>query len=175
MNTINKVVLGLVVVVSVVSLYVSFSAPTKVVEVQRPQLGSVTGPDVYFPYVGHNNSRVWVVRQPMNTATTTLCSMKAPSATSTLHWTGFSITTATATAATIDIGTSTSAYATTTNLVAARSIAANGLGNASWSPVGGSVNDSTVSPGVYVNVKTAGAGLGGYTYGGTCTAIFQEF
>lgn len=139
------------------------------------RLGAVSGPDLYSPYWNVNGVRQWFVRQPMNRATTTLCSMRAPtSATSTLNFASFQIVTGTSTSATIDIGTSTSAFATTTNLVAAKSIASGAQGYAYWSPVGGSVDDAKMAPGEYVNVKTAGAGLSGYTYGGFCQAVFLE-
>lgn len=139
------------------------------------KLGSVTGPDLYSPYWNVNGVRTWFVRQPMNRATTTLCTMRAPiSATSTLNFASFKIVTGTSTAATIDIGTSTSAFATTTNLVAAKSISSGAQGYAYWRPVGGSVDDAKMAPGEYVNVKTAGAGLSGYTYGGFCQATFVE-
>lgn len=138
------------------------------------KLGAVTGPELYSPFWNVNGVRQWFVRQPMNRATTTLCSMRAPSATSTLHFASFQIVTGTSTAATIDIGTSTTAFATTTNLVAAKSIASGAQGYAYWSPVGGSVDDAKMAPSDYVNVKTAGAGLSGYTYRGFCQAIFLE-
>ena len=139
------------------------------------KFGSVTGPDTYFPYVANNNSRVWTVRQTFNSATTTPCSMRAPAATTTLAFAGWQITTGTSTAATIDLGTSTTAYSTTTNLVAAKSIAASAQGYAYWRPAGGSTDNAKMSPSEWVVVKTAGAGLSGYTYKGTCTAVFQEF
>lgn len=139
------------------------------------KLGSVTGPDLYTPYWNVNGFRQWFVRQPMNKATTTLCAMRSPtSATTTVHFVSFQILTGTSTAATIDIGTSTTAYSTTTNLVAAKSIASGATGYSYWTSAGGSVDNAKMSPGEYVNVKTAGAGVGGYTYTGFCQAAFIE-
>lgn len=139
------------------------------------KLGAVSGPDLYSPYWNVNGVRQWFVRQPMNRATTTLCSMRAPAnATSTLHFASFQIVLGTSTAATIDIGTSTAGFATTTNLVAAKSIASGAQGYSYWSPAGGSVDDAKMAPGDYVVVKTAGAGLSGYTYRGFCQSIFIE-
>lgn len=140
------------------------------------KLGSVSGPDLYSPYWNVNGVRQWYVKQPMRSATTTICSMRAPTnATSTLHFASFQIVVGTSTAASIDIGTSTAGFATTTNLVAAKSIASGAQGYSYWSPAGGTVNDAKMAPGEYVVVKTAGAGLSGYTYGGSCQAIFIEF
>lgn len=139
------------------------------------KLGAVSGPDLFSPYWNVNGVRQWFIRQPMNKATTTLCAMRAPtSATSTLQSTSFQIVVGTSSAATIDIGTSTTAFSTTTNLVAARSVASGAQGYAYWSPVGGSVDDAKMSPGEYVVVKTAGAGSSGYTYTGFCQAVFTE-
>lgn len=139
------------------------------------KLGAVSGPDLYSPYWNVNGVREWYVKQPMRSATTTLCSMRAPvSATSTLKFASWQITVGTSTSATIDIGTSTAGFATTTNLVAAKSVAANAQGYSYWSPAGSSVDDAKMAPGEYVVVKTAGAGLSGYTYGGSCQAVYIE-
>ena len=136
--------------------------------------GAISSPDLDSPYFSYGGVRRFGLRQQMHVATTTLCAIQAPAATSTLEFASFSITTGTSTAATIDIGTSTTAFATTTNLVAAVSIGSGATGQQFWSPVGGSVNDLTMAPSTYVVVKTAGAGLGGYTYGGTCQASFVQ-
>ena len=152
------------------------SVPAPIVNVPKQvQFGAVSGPDTYFPYVANNNSRVWTVRSTFTAATTTPCSLRAPAATTTLIFAGWQITTGTSTAATIDLGTSTTAFSTTTNKVAAKSIAANAQGYAVWTPAGGGVDDNKMAPNEYVVVKTAGAGLSGYTYQGTCTAEFREF
>jgi hypothetical protein len=141
---------------------------------QQQVYGSVTGPDFYGPYQGVNNSRLWTVRQPMNSATTTICAMKAPSATSTLQYAGWQITTGTSTAATIDIGSSTTAYATTTVKRSQTIVASGAQGYDYWFSAGAGVDDSVMAPNTYIVVKT-GAGLSGYTYIGTCTALFREF
>lgn len=135
---------------------------------QGVKLGSVTGPNFYFDYLNVNGVYTYYYSAAMRTATTTLCSFKSPNATTTLHVASWQISTGTSTAATIDLGTSTTAYSTTTNLRSADSVAANAKASVFWSPVGGSVNDAQLAPNIYINVKTAGAGLGGYTYGGKC-------
>lgn len=162
-------------VVNVPAPIVNVAAPKVSVNVPDQKLGALTGPDVPYPYLCVGSVCTYSSRMAMRTATTTLCSLQAPTATSTLVFAGFQITQGTSTGATIDIGTSTNAFSTTTNLVTAKSIASGALGYAYWTPTGGSVDDAVMSPNTWVNVKTATAGLSGYTYGGTCEAQFRVF
>lgn len=162
-------------VVNVEAAKVTVPAPVVNVNVPRQEakLGSLTSPDITSPYLSVNGVVKYYSSLPFSAATTTPCSLQGPAATSTLQFAGWQITVGTSTAATIDLGTSTTRYATTTNLVAAKSIASGAQGYAYWSPVGGSVNDAIIAPSEWVVVKTAGAGLSGYTYSGTCSAVFQ--
>lgn len=168
-NLIASIVIGLIAIVASVYL-----GGTQVVKEITHEVGAVSSPDLASRYFSFGGVREWAGRQQMNVATTTLCAIQAPAATSTLKFVSFSVTTGTSTSATIDIATSTTAFATTTNLVSAVSIGSGAQGQQFWSPVGGSVNDNTMAPNTYVIVKTAGAGLGGYTYGGTCQASFIQ-
>lgn len=155
-------------VVNVPAPIVNVSVPT-----QTPSLGAVSSPDIQSSWIRVGGVTRYYSRQNMIAATTTPCAILSPISTSTLLSATWQITVGTSTAATLDIGTSTTAFSTTTNLVAAKSVAANAQGYATWKPVGGSVDDSIMSPSRYVVVKTAGAGLGGYTYTGTCQAVFE--
>lgn len=169
-NTVVSLLVG-VVLLGVAVAVVTVGKPTvnvNVPESQPVKVGSVAGPDLWFRVTNFNGVQEWNESRDMYTATTTLCSFMSPSATTSLQFVSFLITTGTSTAATIDIGTSTTAYSTTTNLVSAKSIASGAQGYVEWMPVGGSVDDNTLAPNTYVVVKTAGAGLGGYKYGGKC-------
>lgn len=116
---------------------------------------------------------VHAVQQSFTSATTTPCSIQNPfSATTTLVGYVAQITVGTSTAASIDVGTSTTAFATTTNLVAARSVASGALDTITWFPAG--AQSAILGPSEYVNVKTAGVGLSGYTWTGTCSALFLK-
>ena len=159
-----------------VNVSVAPSSPTPV-QVNVPKydvaqtvskLGAVSGPDFWYRVISMNGVQYWNESKDMLTATTTLCSFMTPSATTSLQFVSFQIYTGTSTAATIDIATSTTAYATTTNLVSGKAVAASSQGYAVWTPTGGSLDDTILSPNVYVNIKTAGAGLGGYTFRGKC-------
>jgi len=167
------------VIIATVVAVLAFVAGTvlpadKVDPVQPPIVGGVSSPDISSPYLSFGNVRRWAARPPFTAATTTICAIQSPVATSTLVSASWQINTGTSTAATIDMGTSTTRYATTTNLVAAKSVASGARGYATWSSAGGSVDDSVMAPSTWVVVKTAGAGLGGYTYDGTCQATFEQ-
>lgn len=137
---------------------------------ETKSFGAVSGPDLYSPYWNVNGVTTYYYRADMRKATTTLCAFLLPNATSTVRYASWKVNTGTSTAATIDLATSTTAYSTTTNLVAATSIASGAKGYASFIP-NQATTDGATGPATYLVVKTAGAGLGGYTYTGTCEAI----
>lgn len=131
---------------------------------------SITGPDSSNPYFGVNGVQTYETNVRMRNATTTICAIKSPSATSTLQFASWQIGLGTSTAATIDLATSTNPYSTTTPaLVVGTSVASGAQASVSWDPAG---TNGTLAPNTYVIAKTAGVGLGGYTYGGDCEATF---
>lgn len=172
-NIFNGVLAVAIVLVGFVAFTKSVNTETVVKEVQK--LGSVVSSELPDNNFSFGQVRRWAYGPKMNVATTTLCAIKSPSATSTLISAGLQVFTGTSTSATIDIGTSTTAFATTTNLVSAFSLASGAVGATGWTSAGGSAQDNIMAPNTFVVVKTAGAGLGGYTYGGKCTVVFQEF
>lgn len=109
------------------------------------------------------------IRQSLTAATTTPCALQNPfTSTSTLIAWDMNVTTATSSAGVLTLATSTTAYATT-SAIATFSIAANAQGTRVWS--GG--NDVGVVAGSgYVVVGVQGVAYG-FTYGGTCSGIFQ--
>lgn len=149
-----------------------FAISHTTVAVPNNRTGSLA--EIPSPYLKVNGVTRNYARVDMRTATTSLCAFQNGAATTTIQSVSFQIQTGTSTAATIDIATSTTAFATTTNLSAANSVAANAQGSFYWSPVGGSVNDAKLAPNEWVNIMTAGAGLGGYTYGGHCTLVTEQ-
>lgn len=138
------------------------------------KVGALSSPDIQSPYLSFGGVRRWAGAMDMRAATTTVCAIQSPAATSTLIAATWQITLGTSTAATIDMGTSTTAFATTTNLVAAKSIGSNAQGYATWSSAGANADDAMMAPNTWVVVKTAGAGLNGYTYTGRCQAQFEQ-
>lgn len=161
---------GVVLVGLVVLGFIYTARPSETI-IREVKTGAVVSSELPNNNFSFGEVRSWAYGPRMNVATTTLCAIKSPAATSSLRSASFNIFTGTSTAATIDLATSTTAFATTTNLVSAFSVGSGATGNVSWFPSG---TNSTIAPNTYVIVKTAGAGLGGYTYGGRCSAVFQE-
>lgn len=163
----GSAVVGVVVFVALVlAAGAAFYAGT---QYAQPTPGSVVGPDSPNPYYSVNGVATWKTRVGLRTATTTLCAIKSPAATSTLDFVSLQIAVGTSTAATIDLATSTTAYATTTNLVSAYSVGSGAQGASAWKSSG---TNAITAPNTYFVAKTAGAGLGGYTYVGSCEASF---
>lgn len=164
-------IVALVVVLLALVAGGSFYAGTQTVA--TPASGAISGPDISSTYISVNGVQTYSYKLTFGKATTTPCSIQSPAATSTIVDANFQINTGTSTAATIDLGTGTTRYATTTNLIAAKSIASGASGNSNWVSAGGTAEDNIMAPNTWVIVKTAGAGLSGYTYGGTCSAQFR--
>lgn len=124
----NKISIVTLIVVAIIAISVPFLkttvnvSPTPVtvnVPTQtpgsNPQLGSVTGPDFYYPYFAVNGVQTFYERRKIATATTTPCSIKSPSATSTLRSFNLIITTGSSTATTWTAAkSSVDAFSTTT-------------------------------------------------------------
>src|ERR1035437_3209738 len=140
------------------------SSPASVV-VPQP-LGSISGPDIQSSYLRIGGVMRVYARQDMKTATTTLCAMISPVATSTIFSANWIIGTGTTTASAIDIGYGSTAFATSTNLLAGTAVASGAQGDANWTATGNGTGDDIVGPNTYVIVKTIAPGLSGYTYGG---------
>lgn len=167
------------VILGIFTVYVAFAHTSYVqsknnqlqqVAVVGQQTGSVSGPDISFPYLGINNLITYYNHIVMNVGTTTLCAIKSPAATSTIELATWNVSVGTSTAASIDLGYGSTPYATSTNLTSATALSSNAIGNTTWYPTSGT--GSVIGPNTYVLVKTAGAGLSGYTYRGTCNAEF---
>lgn len=139
-----------------------------------PVLGSVTGPDSYFPYIGSNNLRTYSVRNGLATATNTPCAIPSPkTATSTLTFGSIKFLVSSTTATRIEIGQATTPYATTTLIGTALDIAANAQATviASTSPTG---TATIFAPGTFLVIKTQGGATNSYSPTGICEAEFKE-
>ncbi len=158
-------------VVGLTALILGVIALNKVVPTQvvtQPQAGSVTGPDAYYDYFNTNGTYTYYRTVPLIAATTTPCVIKSPNATTTLDRFVFNVTTATSSAATLTLATSTVPNATT-SLIASLSLSAGAQGTPNWAP---GVNNGLVAPNTYVSMGASGVSQGGYTFGGSCNAVF---
>lgn len=146
-----------------------------------PVLGSVTGPDSYFPYYNNNGVYTYPLGRNILSATTTPCSIKSPSATSTLVRSWFNVKTGTTTSATLTLATSTTAFATTTplttpfaGLVNKYTFAYNGTTTTATN--GGTVG-GVYAPNTWLVYGLAGeptSVAGGFVISGSCGAVFQQ-
>lgn len=107
---------------------------------------------------------------PLSVASTTPCAIAGSSSTSSLQHFSLNITTSTSSAGTLVVGTSTSAYATSTSPFATIVVAANSQYLYTWN---GGVNNDQIYPNTFVTAgMTNGSTVSyGYTYGGTCSAV----
>lgn len=155
--------------------------PTPVVNVNVPRqtsspvLGSVSSPDIQSPYFSFGGVRHWGARtETLTSATTTICALQSPPATSTLEFASIQLTTSSTTASTVTIAKATTAFATTT-LLGNGSISANAQGTIVASTTN-SVNPSGLgvfSPNTYLVVGMAG-GIGTFSPVGSCIATWVQ-
>lgn len=143
----------------------------------NPVLGSQTGPDTYFPYIANNDVRTWSYSKKMAVATSTVCSIKAPTATSTLLIATVNFGLASSSVTVVDIAKSTSYAATTTKIGTTYNITAGSRAYIVASSTGSVAGEATLfGPNDYLNVKigpTSGDGLG-HAAIGFCRAEFVE-
>lgn len=143
------------------------------------ELGALTGPDIPYQYLRVGGVEYAYRSMSLKPATTTPCRLQAPSATSTLVRFSLQVNTATGTAATYDIATSTDGFSTTSPQIAkAVSIAASTqhtfttMGTTTSLSNNGNLYN-VIPPNSWLFMKTAGTGESGYTWGGTCQATFE--
>jgi hypothetical protein len=144
----------------------------------QPITGSVTGPDSYYTCENHNGVTSCNTRQAIRSATTTVCAIKSPTATSSLQFAGVRVNTASSTATIWDLARAANAFATTTAIGTAYNIAGCATADiqASTSPAAGAATVFPPSTYLVVGARqsiTAGdtAGTGSNT-AGYCDASF---
>jgi hypothetical protein len=147
---------------------VSFTAPSQPTD----NRAGATSPELSSPYFCFGNICQYRYRQTMAAATTTLCAVLSPAATSSVSFVIPQITVGTSAAATITIATSTSQYATTTTGTLLADHVVGSDAQDTWKASPGA--NSITGPNTWVLVKAASPGLGGYTFGGTCEVEFTR-
>jgi hypothetical protein len=182
----NWLIGGLIVEFIALGIFV-VSRPKPVIterDIPRDNLGALTGPEIPYDYFSFGGVRRFAGHMDFNTASTTLCSIKSPAATSTLIFASAQVSQATNTAIVIDFAKSSIMDATTTKLGTTFSLAA----NLKSSLIFASSTDSRVlsdiqlnqifGPNTRFNVKFgggAGPSTGTHGIGGTCNATFEGF
>lgn len=114
-----------------------------------------------------------VSRQDLTAATTTPCALSSPTSTSTTVSFSLDVSTGTSTDGIFTIGTSTTAYATTSNMfIPSLTVSSGTKKTITWYPK--EILSGVVSPNTFIVVGVAGVSSGGFTYGGTCKALFNS-
>lgn len=176
----NKIIVGLLTVALLLGGFNLFRKPNVVVQTPdgQVQVGALTGPDIPYNYLCIGGICEYRYSQSLVSATGTPCAIRSPSATSTLIRTTFHVNVSTGTAATIRLATSTTPYATTTSYQTF-SIPANEQKSLAWYGTSTLATNTSVNglfaPNTYIVYGAEGSSVGGFTFGGTCTATFQSF
>lgn len=149
---------------------VNVGAP--VVNVPKSQtLGAATGPDISSPYFSFGDVRHWAGKQSVASTGSTTCAILSPAATSTLVGASSAFTRLASTTV-VEIGLSSSAYATTTLISASGVSVTTGGGVVVASSTAQTL---IVPPNSYVTTKIGGGSTAGtVTPTGTCIAVFRE-
>ena len=142
-------------------------------------------PDIPSPYFSYGSSKHWAQRSDsLVSATTTVCAIQSPAATSTLEFASLNLSTGSTTGMQVTIAKASTPYATTT--VLAQGIAGANLttGNSYFAVYGAtsSITSHTFTPNQYLVVGMQGGGNnytsnpGGATYSpvGTCQAKWLQ-
>lgn len=166
-----------------VALVLSILAITKeqvqivVPEGQSGIVGAVSGPDISSPYFSYGGVRHWGAKtESLTEATTTVCALQSPAATSTLSFGSIRLSVSSTTASTVTMAKATTPYATT-SLLASSAVGANAfltLVATSSLPVG----FTTFAPNTYLVIgmadATPQAGAGTFSPTGVCQATWVE-
>lgn len=167
-NIITSAIVATVVGLAVVSVMLSMQPKPEKPLAAQSQL--VTAGDCFFL----NGQHSCPTTKALTTATTTVCSVKSPSATSTLDRARITFTVSSSSASFITIAKGTTPNASST-LLANTAIAANAQGTvvASSTPFAGTTLDGpmTVAPSTFVNFSMSG-GVGTFSPSGTCETQF---
>lgn len=180
MDTKVKIIVAGLVAILCVALVWSLNRPDTIVYQPGDQpLGALAGPDIPSPYLRWGDVAVFKAAQPMATATTTVCALQSPAATSTLLVASAKFDVSTSTATNITLAKAATAFATTTDL-GTQPLGANAQASfviTATSTPGGAAWDisdtaTTFAPSTWFTVGVKG-GKGTVSPEGTCTATWQ--
>lgn len=142
-----------------------------------PSLGASAGPSVDFPSFTVNGAETFYNKASIAKQSRILCSIKSPSATSTLVSSSVRIDVGTSTASTIHIAKAATATATTTLLGTAYTLGSGVQVTLNASSTDGQAGGANIfAPNTYFNVGMQGGDVGGSLTGlvpsGACAAVF---
>jgi hypothetical protein len=174
---------------SAVNLSLNDSALDKILgalglgEAPAESVGAVSGPMMPFDHIQWGlgyGIRIYPTAIGLTTASTTVCAIQSPAATSTLQSAGILLTTASTSATTWSLGIASTAYATTTQIGSDYVVSASAQAfiNASTTPSAGGVE--VIAPNQYLVWSetggiTAGDAGTGFAPVGRCHATFESY
>lgn len=155
----------------VVTIVVSVVTPSpKQIIREIPGLGAVVSSETLTSPTCIDGVCIFSTKRNFTTtASTTICAIKSPSATSTILRATINVTTGSSTAATLYLATSTTAFATTTNLVT-YTLSANTQASTNFVGTAASV----VPPGIFLVLGAAGGPANGHLLVGSCSVDFRK-
>lgn len=139
----------------------------------QPQIVGGTSPEISSPYLSVGGITEWYARTILTQATTTICAIQSPAATSTLSFASLHIDVASSTTNTITFARAATPYATTTVIQASQPTIASAV-------EGNIVASSTIifSPNQYLVIGQAGNGAGAannnFSESGICQAKWTQ-
>lgn len=135
-----------------------------------------TSPDFASAYISWGGINHWTYKQTMRQASTTLCDIQSPNATTTLSRATVNFTGTPSYTTTYELGQSVNAFATTTALVASYGVPAGTTPVfVSTSTVTALVPDGIIPPNTYVNLNISTSSASAtFAPTGFCEAEFTE-
>jgi hypothetical protein len=155
--------------------FTGYAVATKPNSDAPEKLGALSSPDLPYPYFSFGGVRSWAGRtDSLTAATTTVCAIQSPAATSTLRFGSIRFGVSSTSATTVYIAKATTPYATTTALGQC-ALAANAQGTclASTTPTVNVDPAQVFAPNTYLVVGMTG-GVGTFSPTGTCEATWIE-
>jgi hypothetical protein len=160
----------------------NFNGASDIQEPTEEPLGALVGPLLPYDYIGVGGLETYQTSVAFtNNATTTVCSIASPNATSTLVFASFNQNVATATTMKLEIGkeaANRADHSATSTEFGEAILTANILSTAlaTTTPTRGEGDNLTFRPGTMLNFNVSGGGSTGIGYGvdGHCTAIWRR-
>lgn len=166
----KNTIIGIAVLAVIGALALAFMPKADVATV-----GALGSPAIMSPWYSVGGVTEWKTMAALNTATTTVCAIQAPAATSTLVGGGVNFTVSSTTATVVTLAKATTAFATTT-LINSAAISANATAAilAASSTISAlEQTNRTFAPNTYLVFGMQG-GTGTFSPTGHCSAVFQQ-
>lgn len=171
MDTAKNIVMGVLFVAALVG--VGFGLSQVPNDGRGITVGALSSPDVASPYFSFGGVRQWAGSMEMRSGTSTVCSIQSPAATSTLVSATARFDGTPSYTTIWMLGHSTTAYATTTALVASKTLASGAKGDMIATTT--SLTDTRIAPLTYVNLNLSTTTVGStFAPTGECKAVFRE-